>query len=86
MRDVNKSLSPTSIRDHFRLGKYTKESKKLRHILAKFVQSDDVFRVLAKSRELRKPTFVKPDLSPLQRKQKSILLRESTSGSIPCDL
>ena len=79
LRDVNGSLSSTSTKDHFRLGKYTEGSKKPRHILVKFVWSDDVFRVLTKSRELKKPTVVKPDLSPLQRKHESILLKERWS-------
>ena len=37
IRGVNKSLSSSSIKDHFRLGKYTKESKKPRPKLMKFV-------------------------------------------------
>ena len=52
LRGFDKSLSSTSIKDHFRLEKYTKESKKPRPILVKFMRSDDVFRVLTKSREL----------------------------------
>ena len=43
------------------------------------MRSDDVLRVLTKSRELKKPTFVKPDLSLLQRKCESILLKERWS-------
>ena len=64
-RGVEESLSSTSIlKDHFRLGKYTKESKKPRPILVKFVQSDDVYRVLAKAGELKKPSFVKAWAQP----------------------
>ena len=58
---------------------YHLPSKKPKPILVKFVWSDDVFRVLAKSRELKKPRFVKPDPSPLQSKHESILLKERWS-------
>ena len=79
LRGVDKSLTPTAIEVHFRLEKYTKESKKPKPILVTSVRSEDVFCVLAKTRELKKLTFVKRDLSPLQRKHESILLNERWS-------
>ena len=78
-RGVDLSLSSSSIKNHFRFGKYTKKSMKPRPILVKFVPSEDVLCVLTKSRKLKKPISVKPDLSPLQRKHESILLKESWS-------
>ena len=78
-RGVNESLSSSFTKDHFRLGKYTKEPKRARPILVKCVWLDDVFCVLGKARERKKPTFVKSDLSLLQRKQESILLEQRWS-------
>ena len=76
---VDESLSSSSTKDHLSLGKYIKKSTKPRPILVKFAQSDDILCVLTKSKDLKKPIFMKPDLSPLQRKHESILLKEKWS-------
>ena len=73
------TVSTSSIRDHFRLGKFCEHSSKPRPILVKFVRAADASRVLSMSRLLKKPVFVKPDLSPSQRVRDSILLKERWS-------
>ena len=76
---VDSALSPSSIKYHFRLGKYSAVSKKPRPILVKFVQSADAYSLLSKSGDFRRPAYVKPDLSLNQRKRESVLLRERWS-------
>lgn len=77
--EVDQSLTSSSIKDLFRLGKPIDGSGKPRPILVKFVRATDASCLLYKRSGLRKPVFVKPDLSPFQRKRESILLRERWS-------
>ena len=51
---VNCTISASSIKDHFRLGKYNRESTKPRPILVKFIRSADVFSVLPQTGSLEK--------------------------------
>lgn len=73
---IDESFSPSSVKDNFRLGKFSKQSSKPRPILVKFVRSADVTRVLSGARSFESPIFVRPDLSPLQRARDSVLLKE----------
>lgn len=76
---IDESFSPSSVKDNFRLGKFSKQSSKPRPILVKFVRSADVTRVLSGARSFESPIFVRPDLSPLQRARDSVLLKERWS-------
>lgn len=79
LTSLDDPIPSTSIKDQFRLGKYSEQSSRPRPILVKFVRSSDAFRVLSKSRSLKKPFHVKPDLSPSQRVRDSVLLKERWS-------
>lgn len=72
INDADSSLSASSIKDMFRLGKYAANSKKARPILVKFVRSADVTILFSRIKEIP----LKPDLSLTQRKMESILLKE----------
>ena len=69
------------IKDCHRLGRYVENSRKPRPLLVKFKCADDVANILAKPHHLlaAEGIFLKPDLSPEQRRNKSALLRERRS-------
>jgi len=73
------SISPLSIRDMFRLGKYREQSKIPRPILVKLNRTMDVSVLLTKARSLPKHIRLKPDMSPAERLVESLLLKERWS-------
>lgn len=70
------SVTELSVRDHFRLGKFDKDSKRPRPILIKFTRTSDVMKILAKSGSIASPLAIKPDLPPAERAIKSLLMKE----------
>ena len=76
---IDESLSAASVRDQFRLGKLKANSDRPRPILVKFVRAVDATCLLSRTRDFKKPVFIKPDLSPDQRRRESILLKERWS-------
>ena len=77
---VDSSINPQSFRDCYRLGKYTRNSKRPRPILAILNRSADVTSVLSKRSSLKGDSIViKPDLSPLERSNEKILLNQRWS-------
>ena len=73
------SVSPLSIRDLLRLGKYHDQSKKPRPILVKLNRTIDVTTLLIKARSLPKEIRIKPDMSHEERLTESLLLKERWS-------
>ena len=67
------SIVPQSIRDCYRLGKFSSGASRPRPILIRIA---DVSGILSKRRNLTQPYSIKPDMSPNQRLHESILLKE----------
>ena len=74
---LDNSIQSPSIRDTFRLGKFsTYHCDRPRPLLVKFVRAADVSSVLSKRSLLKHPIVIKPDLTPEERQRDSILLKE----------
>ena len=73
---LDSPIVPQSIRDCYRLGKFSPEASRPRPILIKFIRIADVSGILSKRRNLTQPYSIKPDMSPNQRLHESILLKE----------
>ena len=76
LSSVNPEISEFSIRDCYRLGKYSEDRH--RPVLATMNRVNDVSSVLANRRQLSSlPNIsIKPDMSPQDRKVESILLKQ----------
>lgn len=72
-------ISPLSIRDLLRLGKYREQSKRPRPILVKLNRAIDVLVLLSKAKSLPTNIKLKPDMSPTERLVESLLLKERWS-------
>ena len=81
LSSINNSIGPNSVKDCFRLGKYSPGSSRPRPILVKFIRISDVTNTLSKS-NLSHPYTIKPDMSREQRV--STLEREMAPDSIRC--
>ena len=73
---LDSSIQHQSIKDCYRLGKFSRGAARPRPILVKFVRVVDVAKIIFKKRSLSPPLSVKPDMSHAQRLQESLLLRE----------
>lgn len=76
---MDNSLDEQSVRDCFRLGKYSKE--KQRPILVKFACARNVTSILSNRRNLAgsekyKKIYLKRDMTKLERQEESLLLKE----------
>ena len=76
LSSIDNAIDDHSIRDCIRLGKYKEDARSPRPILAKFVRSTDVSRLLSKRSKLRHPIVIKPDMTPSQRHQEAVLLKQ----------
>jgi len=78
--NTESSISPLSIRDHLRLGKYRENSKRPRPVLVKFNRAIDRSLLLSNLRTTKLPGNIKitPDLSVEERttSTRSLLLKE----------
>lgn len=74
LASVDETIGHLAIKDFFRLGKYSVTLSRPRPILVKFVRCHDAISILANAKSLRKPYFVKPDLTPEQRRREKVLL------------
>ena len=70
------NINANSISDCFRLGKFNPERQRPRPILVKFIRSSDVQSVLSNRGKLSKPIYIKPYMSPEDRRNDLSLLRE----------
>ena len=90
LKSIHSSVTEFSIRDCFRLGKYSE----LRHrpLLVTLSRSNDVLSILANRRQLSQQPHIsiKPDLTPEARKTESILLKQRreliSAGTNPRDI
>ena len=73
---LDSSIQSHSVRDCFRLGKFSPDATRPRPILAKFVRVADVSKIFSKKSQLSTPFFIKPDLSRFERFLQSILMQE----------
>ena len=73
---LDSSIQSQSVRDCFRLGKFSPDASRPRPILVKFVRVADVSKIFTKRRHLSSPYFIKPDLSRSERFKQSILMQE----------
>ena len=74
---LDNSIQSPSIRDTFRLGKFsTYHHNRPTPLLVKFVRAADASSVLSKRSLLSNPIVIKPDLTPEERQRGSILLKE----------
>ena len=76
LSEVDNTIQGQSIKDCFRLGKFSAEARRPRPILVKFIRSADASSILSKRGSLRQPLFVKPDLSRAERVIDSLLMKE----------
>ena len=76
---VNANVSPLSIRDLHRLGKYQEQSRRPRPILIKFNRAIDVSILLSQTSTLPSGIRIKPDMNPEERQIESLLLKERWS-------
>ena len=77
MSKIDSSFNLQSIKDCFRLGKYSAQQKQPRPILVKFIRITDVSGILSRCRNaFGSPIRIKPDMSPEERQRESSLLRE----------
>ena len=70
------NINANNISDCFRLGKFNPERQRPRPILVKFIRSSDVQSVLSNRGKLSKPIYIKPYMSPEDRRNDLSLLRE----------
>ena len=74
LSSINTNISSNSIRDCFRLGKYS--TNRSRPLLVKLTRSCDVHTTLSLRLSEFPGVFIKPDLSPKDRHTESLLLKE----------
>ena len=90
LSDVNESINSHSIKDIYRLGKFSTGNSKPRPLLVKFIRAADATRILSKRGSSRgSPIVIKPDMSPTERKCESLLLKERWSlmqSGVPRDV
>ena len=78
--EVDQSINSHSIKDIYQLGKYSPDNRKPRPLLMKFIRIADATSILSKRRSPHStPVFIKPDMSPTERRCESILLKERWS-------
>ena len=73
LSSIDESFKSHSIRDSFRLRKFSIDRYRPRPILIKLLRSSDVSNILSKRRSLTLPYSIKSDLSLKERKQKSVV-------------
>ena len=74
---IDGSVTKSSIRDCYRLGKYSESNKRSRPILVELHRSHDVSIILSKRSKLQgSSTFIKPDMSQAEKATEKILLNQ----------
>ena len=69
-------IEPSAIKDCFCLGQYKSGSDHPRPLLIKFLRSTDATYLLTSKTQLKHPIYIKPDLTPLEKSNESLLLKE----------
>lgn len=73
---VDATIDQQSIKDCYRLGKFSPNQNLPRPVLVKFIRISDVSNILSRKGDLSRPFSIKPDLSPEERHRDSLLLKE----------
>ena len=73
---IDSNIQPQSIKDCYRLGKFSLQETCPRPILVRMIRISDVSKILSKKRLLSRPYSIKPDMSREQRLVESVLLKE----------
>ena len=73
---IDSNIQPQSIKDCYRLGKFSLQVTRPRPILVKLIRISDVSKILSKKNLLSRPYLIKPDMSWEQRLVESVLLKE----------
>ena len=73
---LNTGVKPDSISDCFRLGKFDPKRKHPRPLLVKLIRSSDVQTILVNCSKVSKPVIIKRHMSPDERINESLLLKE----------
>ena len=76
LKDLDSPIDANSIKDCYRLGKYSPQACKPRPVLVKFLRYTDASNVLGNKSKLSPLVFVKPDLTAEERAMESLLLKE----------
>ena len=76
LKDLDSPIDANSIKDCYRLGKYSPQAGKPRPVLVKFLRYTDASNVLGNKTKLSPLVFVKPDLTAEERAMESLLLKE----------
>ena len=79
--ELDNGISPASIRDCFRLGKFKTRASRPRPILIKLNRVMDVVSILSKRNQLPDDISVKPDMTKEEQQTEAILLKERWSAS-----
>ena len=67
LSDLDSSIGYQSIKDVYRLGRFSSDKKKPRLLLVKFIRAADVSTILSKRGSLQNSLVsIKPDMSPLE--------------------
>ena len=75
--NIENTITTNSIRDCYRLGKYSETSKRPRPVLVKLHRSHDAQIILSKRSSLKgSSVFIKPDMSHAERATEQILLKQ----------
>ena len=76
----DQSIGSHAIKDIYRLGRFSPTIRKPRPLLVKFIRVADAIRILSMRGSVNvTPIIVKPDMSPHERKNEYILLKERWS-------
>ena len=76
LSSVENTIQSQSVKDCYRLGKFSPSSTRPRPILIKMIRASDVSKVMSKKHLLTRPHFLKQDMSREHRAVEAVLLKE----------
>ena len=76
---IDSSIHIQSIKDCFRLGKFSPGKPRPRPILVRFIRIAEVTSILSRKGKLSRPYSIKPDMSYEQRLRESVIMKERWS-------
>ena len=76
LSSVENTIRSQSVKDCYRLGKFSSSSTHPRPILIKMIRASDVAKVMSKKHLLTRPHFLKQDMSREHRAVEAVLLKE----------
>ena len=76
---IDSSIHIQSIKDCFRLGKFSPGKSRPRPILVRFIRIAEVTSILSRKGKLSRPYSIKPDMSYEQRLRESVIMKERWS-------